>query len=873
MSDVNTLHLSRRVLLKVASILPFIGWASRPGKAETSVFVDEDESHVRIGNSQLELTFRKETGSIEQVRAVELGLDLRNSSGKGPEMTWELSFYHPETESLTAPSYEAEKAIVQTRDDGDEVGVTITWTNPRLYPNVQEGPRFEGKVTVEVSVRENDPLSYWQIDVENNDSLAIKSIECPKIMDIDAVADDGTDGITLPSEMGRRFVDPTQKFKELGESAGMTYPSGFGTMQFTSYAGPNGGFYSDARDTEGHVKRWRWGQSWEDADRLRFDASYFPPQLPGEDVHVPYTVTFGALDGQWYDAADRYRTWVNSEGWLSDFDGEQPDWLRDLGATYRIETYHPEGTTVEFDRASELVQEMDTFLDLPLQFQFGQWQHGPDDSPVEGWESFTETVDDLASAGIRTNSFVGGNIIGRDNSVFEEKEDATDWVVRDQNGEPDWIGDQEQLYQIESTQEGWQQYIREYIENLLDRGVTEIQYDGFPYVLPECYDPNHNHPPGQGGNWFSSAAREDTRELQELLRKTDDGVLSGEGICDYYVPYLDVFNTRDVFGEYFIQDIDTGWVEIIPLFEYAFGDIVVSRNQNHEGLENEPSITRLFTARALMWGALPVFRYADPEADPEVPGFDNPPESLLHFRRVAQARADYANRFLARGRMLPPPVIDTDEVLLTSHSGVEVNTDAVLGSAWESAEGETGLTFTNVSSGDTPQTLEVDIDFGEQPFSIPEGETLTYVVRNGQYERLDNPSATELLVEVAPDHVVLVVVAPHSREYEEALEAIVDAQEVVEDDHAEDTLISAKRALEARDFTGAIEHAEATQTSSESNENRSETGSNGETSETGSNGETSETSEEIPGFGWVAGAASVVGAVSAKLLNDRYKQE
>lgn len=856
MSAANTSYISRRVLLKIASLLPFLSLLSRTGKAESGVFVNDDGSSVRVGNEQIELEFGKETGSIEQVRAIELGLDLRSSPGGGPAMTWELTFYHPETDSLTAPSYEAEDTRIETRDDGDEASVILTWTNPRLYPSVREEPRFDGRVTVEVTVREDDPLSYWNIEVENNDDLAIKSVECPKIMDIEALSDDGTDGITIPTGMGRRFVDPTRKFKELNESAGMNYPSGFGTMQFTSYTGPNGGFYSDARDTEGHVKRWRWGQSWEDPDRLRFNAAYIAPKLPGEDVRVPYTVTFGALDGRWYDAADRYRSWIDSESWLSDLEVNQPDWLRDLGATYRIETYHPEGATVEFDRATELVREMQSFLDLPLQFQFGQWQHGPDDSPVEGWESFTETVQELSAAGIRTNTFVGGNLLSRDSTVFEENEDAIEWVVRDQNGEPDWIGDQEQLYPIESTQEGWQRYIREYIDNLLDRGITEIQYDGFPYVLPDCYAPSHDHPPGQGGNWFASDAREDTRELQQMLRQADEGVLSGEGICDFYVPYLDVFNTRDVFGEYFIQDIDTGWVEIIPLFEYAFGDLVVSRNQNHEGIEHAPSIGRLFTARALLWGALPVFRRGDPEADPEVSGFDNPSEPLIYLRRVARARAFYANRFLARGRMLPPPVIESDEVVLTGHGGVEVTTDAVRGSAWESATGETGVILTNVSAGDTPMTAEIELAFDEQPFSIPDGETFAYAVRNGEYERFDDPSSAEFAIEVAADDVVLVVVTPRSENIEEALEAIIEAQEAVEEGDGEEALFEARRAFETGDFTAAIEHVETIQlTDRESAEN------------------TSETDDSTPGFSWVAGAAGIVSAVTGKLLKDRRKTE
>lgn len=856
---INNSLLPRRTVLKAtAAALPLSKWPLKSTTSE-SVFVEDDESQIRIGNEKLEVTFRKDNGGIEQVRDVEQDRTLQEMSVKDPAMTWELSFYHPETPNLTAGSHSAGKPSITTNVGETETTVTLEWSNPELFPPVSDA--FTGTITVTVTVREDDPLSYWRTDVQNNDELAIRSVDCPKILAIKPLVDDGTDGIVLPDRMGRRYVDPTTKFEELGEEAGMIYPSGFGTMQFTAYTGPDGGFYSDARDAEGYVKRFLWRQSWEEPDLLGFEASYSPPQLPGESISVPYPVTFGSLDGDWHEAADRYRSWVDSEGWLADVNPGQPTWLRDLGATYRIETYHPEGATVEFDRASELVLDMQSFLDVPLQFQFGQWQHGPDDSPVEGWESFTETVGDLTSAGIRTNSFVGGNVISRDSSVFQENENATEWVVRDQNGEPDWIGDQEQLYPIESTQDGWQQYIRDYIENLLDRGVTEIQYDGFPYVLPECYDPNHDHDPGQGGNWFASAAWEDTRELQDLLRAADDGVLSGEGICDFYVPFMDAFNTREVFTEYFSQHVESGWFETIPLFEYAFGDLVVTRNQNHEGIEMAPSLGRLFTARSLLWGALPVFRYGDPEADPEVPSLDNPSDHMTYFRRVAQARANYANRFLARGEMLRQPELESDEVRLQGSQGVEIETEGLVGSAWRSTHGETGIVLTNVT-GESPEMFQAELRFDEQPFDVPDGETFTYLVRNGVYEQLDEPSTGSVTVQVPPDEVILVVVSPTISGQADALDTIVAAQTEADTEEREELVVQAKRAFEDQDYTSAIESAsQVTQRTTTSTPSESSTTTDAE--------DASETTGQ-GGFTIITGAAAAATGLAARWLYNQY---
>lgn len=854
--------LARRTVLMAAAAVPFLGSAGSASAA--GVFLDETSSSVTIGNDAVEVTFGTEHGAIRRLDLPNQGLSLVDPDGRGPSTAWTISFYHPETDSLSAPSYDADLTEIRQSTGEGEASVELTWTDPTLYPDVEEGPTFSGTVTVTVTVREGEPLSYWDVHVANDDDLAIRSVTCPWLMDVQPPAEDGADAIVLPDRLGRRFPNPTEAFGELGESAGIRYPSGFGTMQFTAYTGPDGGLYADARDADGHVKEFRWESSWEDPDALSFRAIHRTPRRPGADVTVPYSMTIGGVDGRWETAADRYREWVLDEGWIDETPPDQPDWLRDLGATYRIETHHPQGTEVSYERAGELVREMRAFLDVPIQFQFGQWQTEPDDEPAESWESFSKTVGTLADAGVRTSSFFGANVINSDAAVFDENPEAMDWVVREPDGSVAWAGEREQSYLIEATHDGWQSYVRDYVDGLLDRGVTEVHYDGFPWVLPACYAADHDHAPGYGGKWFATRGREDVRELQAAMRDADDGLLSGEGICDFYIPFLDVFNSRAVFAEFTTPELREDWIEQIPLFEYTWGDRVVTRNQNHEGLHHAPSVSRLFTGRSILWGALPVFRYADPEADPEVPSLEEPDGVTQHLRRVARARGTYANRFLARGRMLRSPDIDVGTVTLSDrHRGIDFEPDAVVASAWRSDADETGIVMTNVTGGtDDPTAVEVTLALDEQRFEVPPDETVAYVVRNGVYEALDAPGTATVSLTVPPDGVALVVFAPATTG-DRLLEALAAIAQVQADEGVDDppTVARAKRAFEAGSFDEA--KTLALDAVGDTGENENGTAAESDSDSPGGESSSGATGDDASGFGVGAALAAFSGAAGA----------
>lgn len=795
--------LARRPVLKAVAAVPLLGALPRVRGTQETVSVTESDETVRIENEAVGLTFLRGNGGLYQLRDKRAGFELRNTATDFPETLWSVRFYHgPDEGNLLTSSYLSNAPTFEVSPESDRATVSIRWEDAELKaPPLGPLERtFEGTVTVDVTVRAGEPFARFAIDVANDSpDLDVKEVICPDVTSVGRLASDGSDAVINPTHLGRRHPDPTSR----EHAPHHIYPSGFGTMQFSAYLGPEGGFYTDARDTEGYVKSIVWEPE-PALGVLNYKLAHRETMDPGADVSRPYETTLGVVRGDWYDAADRYRAWLDAEGWLDGAKRHSPDWLLDLGATYRVEM-HPENGPWDYpiDEAAELVREKQAYLDVPLQFQAAQWQGDGDGDwlpPRDGWDAFERALRSLLDEEIRSDVFVSGTFYGKDASLFDEDDGATDWITRTREGDLATFGDSGgSFYVMESTNDGWQSFVRDVIRKLVDAGIREVQYDGIPFNLLGCYAEDHDHEPGRGGNWFGSGCRRNVAELGQMMADNGEGALSGEGTCDFLLPFLDVHNTRDVFAEYLDPEVKAGTGEVIPLQPYTFGDVQAIRNQNHEPVGLAPELDRLFSARALLWGAVPVFRF--PEAVP-----DDPPGALHHFRRVARARAHYGNRFVARGELLRRPNVETDTVELRGHRGVATETATVQSCAWASDTSEIGVFLLNVSPDDDDRTVRYDP--AAQPYSPVAGDTTRYVVRNGTYERVV-ADAGPVDLTVTPDDVVLLVEAPAGDGRRAALERIVEAEREVDGPAERDTLATAKSAFEAGDFDSALSGAEA----------------------------------------------------------------
>lgn len=842
-------ELNRRKVLRGIGSAPLLKHLWSPSASpQTDLSVTESADSIHIENERVRLTFLRENGGLYQLRDKQTGVELRDSASPFPETLWVIWFYRdPDEGPLHTGNWLAGEPTYDIRAGDSKSSIRFRWENPTLR-NPRSGEpqtRFKSVITVDVTVRTGEPFARFGINIENqSQTLDIKEFSCPSITAITPLASDNSDSLIIPTRSGRRYPDPT----EMETIPHHLYPSGFGTMQFSAYLNSDGGYYADARDTEGYVKRIVWEPDSENGV-LNYKMAQLETMDPGGNVSRPYDTTFGVLSGDWYDAANRYRRWLDTEGWLRGVTKQPPGWLQDLGAIYRIEL-HPDNDKWDYpvDDAADLVRDMKEYLNVDIGFQLGDWQASQNGDwlpPREGWETFERTIQALLQEGIRSSLLVGATFYGKNGSLFEKNEDAKNWIVRKRNGEPVSVG--ETHYLMEVTHDGWQSFLRTVIRKLVDAGITEIQYDGVPWNLPECFDEDHDHELGRGGNWWSLRSRTEIAEIRQLLR--NQGAISGEGTCDFYLPYFDVFPTRDVFTDYLDADVQTGTSEVIPIVQYTFGDLQVTRNQNHEPLDLAPELDRLFNARALLWGAIPVFRYPN-RIEGETPG------ALRHFRRIARARAYYGNRFVAKGAMLRSPSIKTETVELQGHSGVVASADVIQTSAWKSDADELGIFMMNIAPHESRS--KVEFDPSAQPFSVGDTETLWYIVRNGSYEQLMTGNGPFEL-DIANDDVLLLVKSPSDENKRAALNRIIEAEDEINGATERKTLNTAKRAFEGGDFESAVKNADAVITGTPTS--RQNPKNNGRTSTE----ENSTTSADADGFGIMASLAAMGGYIMMKL--------
>lgn len=856
--------LARRPFLGALATVPLINRVSASRGVRRRVAVDRTDSMVTIGNDRIEVTVREDNGGIHQVQAVDLDVSLRHPVAEREAAHWRITFYSDDHDELRADSFNAPAPTIETTTGDDRAEVRLEWTGAELVSSADGVVgRFDGTVVSRIVVEAGSPLAQWQFDVRNDGGRAISSVACPVVNGIGPLEPDGTDELVVPNGIGMRSRNPT----ETGP-LGTSYPSGSGTMQFTAYTGGSGGFYADARDTEGHAKRLGWvgGDALGGTPTIGYRMQHYAPRQPGADVSIPYPVSVGAIDGDWHDAADRYRDWLLDEGWLSPDDAGLPAWIRDRGAFFELTSYtrsnYPDPLPeLSFEEVVALLSEFADYLDAPLELRWRGWQthgrkHGLDwFPPKEGADAFEDAIAELSEKDVAVLGYLSGTTIFTYSDIWRENQARSkDWLVRAEDGSFVEFGyghdhpEENVLYRVEFPQEGYKDALRQRIEQFARAGGSGHNLDGFPWQwVPECYADAHDHPPGFGGNWYARHSRRALRDLDLAAQAERPGYLmSGEGLSDFYLPHLSVAYYRAAAPERHLEVPETEDVDLVPVLPYALGEFHAIRAATIF-LRGAPDYQRLAIGRSLVWGCIPVVTMEPIIEDPD----DDLPV-LDYLGRAARARSKYANRFVGRGRMLRRPDVETDVITMETptvepgETTATAWTPAVLTSAWASSAGETGFLLANVSP-DGPETVEIDLR--DQLAPLPEGPWLLYTVRNGDYglPPTEGDETARVTVELEPWDVVLLVVAPADEDRIRAVRTIVDAQDVASPDEAE-LVERAKRRFEVNDLDEAINTARTVIDSDD-----------GGQSEPGS------TVTDAPGFTVATGVAGIAAAVASLL--------
>lgn len=852
------------------AMIGLAGLPERTAGHQTPVSVQETDGEIHLSNDQVTIRFDAQTGGIVQIANAN-GLGLREPRGEGPDAVWGLQFYSDQYDNVLATSWEAPDPAITTTDDAEEASITMEFDGvPMKAPgNPEFDSWFDGIVTVTATVQAGSPLVFWDCSVNNQSERAIRAVRCPYITNIGPLANASSDRLIVPQRSGRKITNPIP----LSSGKDIRYPSGFGTMQFSAYLGETGGFYLDARDTEGYTKRITWDNQWTESDHLYTRYEHNVPQESGADVTVPYQVTVGPVGSRWYDAADRYRRWLDSTDIVPESTKEWPDWYLNLGATFHATSYIRPGhdqddDNTDFETTADRTISIQESLDFPIQLSWWGYQtHGNFGAgdwfpPKEGWEQFDSVVDRVADNDVSLLGYALTNMLLEESDLYQTDPTAKDWLVRGKDGSPR-TGSLHGMvrFKPELAQTGWQSELFDVFESFVFHGAKQVQLDGFPWTgTPECYSDAHSHPEGLGGNWYAQASQQFLSELEDRLTTIDETTLiSGEGFADFYLPELDIAMSRDVRVEAEDPMVHSERASVIPLIQYAFGDHVAFRGSNHFPLVDTDwteaaTYLRLITGRSLEWGMLPLFRVAI-----EVPKHEQSESLLTYLQRVGEMFHRHGTRFLIQGQMRPKPSITVPQVETTTQGPtgdqVTVTADTVLHSVWETTQlgkAEQAAIFTNISK--TTQSVTV----GQTHLGGTDG--LIYSVTNGRYER-QSLTGGELAIDIPSRSVVIVVRTPASDTKEAALDQIASAQgaDIGSIEPAINAFVSGEYA-NAIDIVTKLRTESATETATETEPATAE--STLTSTQPISSDSTAQTATESPGFQLLATIGAIATTVA-----------
>jgi len=195
------------------------------------------------------------------------------------------------------------------------------------------------QVFVKVVCFDNDPNTYWNLQLKNDSDYLIEYIDFPNIVvPYDLIADGGNARIFWPYVEGCLIEDARLRDSTWLKYIPMGYPSrawegcypGACSMQFMAYYDNNGGLYFAAHDDKSNLKEIEYyGTEY----GIRLQYCLFPGGFGKGVYKMDYNMVIGVFKGDWYDAAEIYRNWYEKSKILKPLklkvNKQIPAWISD----------------------------------------------------------------------------------------------------------------------------------------------------------------------------------------------------------------------------------------------------------------------------------------------------------------------------------------------------------------------------------------------------------------------------------------------------------------------------------------------------------------------------------------------------------------
>lgn len=766
------MQLARLVLGALAPAVGVAGAAAQVGVERGTELVLENE-HLR-------LSFASETGSLRQVENLARGLALCPEDGPMAPP--------PRIEVIGRVRVKPRSFRHEVLAEGETSALRLVW-------EYDEGLR----VVVRAELRAGEPYARLWPRLVNEGRRGVASLTYPELLQLAPLGERSDDVLVHPLVRGMRVVNPSRTLDIPHNPIGSCrYPQAYNGMthQLVDYHSEGlGGFFFAAHDPHGTEKELSMpivdrelGLAWR---------TFSWNERPGVDLDPGFPFVIGVTtSGDWYEAADHYRSWAETAPWCTERgplrerpEAEEVRWLHEEVGLATFGTSAAVDQAAWFEAYGELVDARvlhvlghDDLLEQggagdPNAVAFGL--HPANREAIErGGDDFAIFLADLRTTFLLPE--IARSVGRRDMGIVPRP------TPEACPADPLWRG-------VHASRAA---------AAVRATGAASFYCDASaPNREVSCRSREHGHPPGRG-RWMNAAYRElyagTARAMEQACgERALLGVeLMHEGLLDRF----DYYQARN--GAGFMGGLEGGFyrglqlrglVETVPVFAYLYHEYApVALDGCGKVSERLGELFYWMAARVVLAGG--IFELNNEFAPPErFPGMGR--VGMLHYKAkdafewlevgedgneaydpakgafladLAAARTGFATDFLAYGRMLPPLEVGTETVELgysyynnidwggrpntTSFSSASGShaVRRIQHSAW-SVDGRLGYLFVNL--GAEPVTLTVrPASAGPSSRLIRReaGGSEELAARPGEPLELALPARRTVLLEVVP---------------------------------------------------------------------------------------------------------------------------
>ena len=656
-------------------------------------------------------------GGLKSFVDLESGFDFAASPG-GPQPLYNLTMSKKGEPPVVLTSKDAlSYKVEQYSDSGVEV-IALEYSNHAA--GNASSTNFDIAVNCRVSLEPDSKISRWQISVKNNTEYGIRAIHFPVVVVPPDPGGTGKDTRCIFGRLGGMYIDSPYDNQQL--SLRYQYP-GVVSFQMQLYYNDTAGLYMATYDDKGCVKHFGITKVEGGLD-LSIEHNY--SESSGEHFTLPYDTILGFFHGDWYEAADIYKTWAQKQHWCSRKLAERKDipvWLKQgrpflafvqVGRQDFIWTNGllmsseiPDAKFYPARRIPPLMREYASVLDTPVTVIWLAWEKGgcgasPDAfPPVCGEAGFKTAILEMEKDGNHTQCLLTGI-----HWVYKKKSTGYDsWDLFLKEGVKGAALDESG--QVKHGVWTWRifahlcvgsEYVKDmlikFLLKLIDYGVPSIQYDLFHGGGAEvCYSEEHGHPPGYGSWMYRNALDFLRKSRAEGKRTNPEFALSIETPCEIFIQDIDFALYRPYVG--------------VPVYNYLYHEYALGDGGDYETGVCHPEQELIKIAKCLTDGISFAACIGKSEFDLAMEPL-HPTMELLP--NVCRAQRTYANEYLVLGQMLKPVEAEVNWVLTDrlydvgpggpkgasgQYKDNHIRVPCVMHSVWKSREGKIGYVLVN----------------------------------------------------------------------------------------------------------------------------------------------------------------------------------